>query len=253
MSFWDQLSSGAGNVTSNSQLTGGHGKTIFTDPNPVTGYLANKVGFDPSHPIQSIGQALGTQVPLEPGTVDLSKVAAGLGDQSQSFMDQVNSLNNRSNTTFAGQNALAQNLQNTIAGKGPSVALMQLGQGQDAIARQQLSQATGVGGANAANARIAAAANTANSQAQENQAQALLRAQEVAAAQNSLGGLYNSQLQGETGLAGVNAKGAEGFANTAESGAATNQQLREKENEANAKQNSDTAGFIGKGVASLFA
>lgn len=247
MSFWDNLSS-------NSSLSQGqNGHTLFTDPNPITGYVSGKLGFDSSHPIQSIGNALGTQTPLEPGQVNLADLSRQNQATSGSFLDQVNSLNNRSNTTFAGQNLLAQNLQNTIAGKTPSVALMQLGQGQDAIARQQLSQATGVGGANAANARIAAAANTQNAQAQENQAQALLRAQEIAAAQNSLGGLYNSQLQGETGLAGVNAKGAEGFANTAESGAATNQQLREKENEANAKQNADTAGFIGKGVASLFA
>ena len=200
-----------------------------------------------------ISKGLGEQVPGQPGQVNLSQLSAGDTATQQQLLAAFQAMKARQAGTFAGQNQLAGSLQGTIAGTTPSVALAQLGQGQDAIARQQLSQAAGVGGANAAAARLAAAANTANSQAQGNQAAALLRAQEIAAAQQNLGALYNSQLTAENAANQTNVGGAANFAKTAEGAGSTNQQLSEQANEFNAKQTSDTVGQMGNGLTKLAA
>jgi hypothetical protein len=242
------------NFAGNSGLKQGNGHTMFTDPNPLTGYISGKLGFNSSDPIGSLNKGLGISVPTEPGKVDLSQISGTDQANQQNLLQQLAQYQQLQQGTFAGQNRLAGSLQNTIDNpNAPSVARTQLGEGLDAITRNQLAASAGSSGVNAANARLAAAGNSAAADAQQNQQQALIRAQEVANAQGNLSNVYNSQLSGETGFANVLGGTAVGEGKTAETAGGENQTLLEKENEANANQNSKTAGTIGNAVFKYFS
>ena len=98
------------------------------------------------------------------------------------------------NTTMAEQGSLADAYRRTISDpNAPSVAREQLNQALGAADATQLSQAAGASGQNAALARRGASANMAGLAANAGQSGALLRAQEVAAAQAGLGNTLGSE------------------------------------------------------------
>ncbi len=242
-----------------------------------------------SNPIGSISSALGQQVSGEPGTVgpappgtqlipngsggyidpatgqtyadptgrtplgnvNLNQQTGANTAVSNNLLTGLQGLQGQQQHAFAGQTGLEGELQAQINGTGPSVALTQLGQGQDAIARQQMAQAAGVGGANATAARLGAAANTANAQAAANQQQALVRAQEVAQAEANKGALLNAEQTGATGMGGVLGKTAADYATNATNAAATAQNLNQKSRMANAQANSNMLGTLGGGLTTL--
>lgn len=97
--------------------------------------------------------------------------------------------------TFQRQNQLADSLQGTIAGQGPSVAQAQL-QAQGAENERALAgQAAGARGVNKVQAQRDAMMAGVEQRSRTNQAAAQLRAQEVAAAQGQLGGVLGTQQQ----------------------------------------------------------
>lgn len=238
----------------NSGLNRGDGHTFLTDPNPFTGWASGKLGFDSSHPTQSVNNALGQSVPIEPGSTDLSAISSTDQANQQNLLAQLAAYQARNAETYGGQQRLAGSLQNTIDNpNAPSVARAQLGEGLDSITRNQLAASAGSSGVNAANSRLAAMGNSANAGAQENQTQALLRAQEVANAQGNLSNVYNSEQGGEVGFANVLGGTAVGEGKTAEGAGSENQQLKEKENEFNANQNSKTNATVGNAVMKYFS
>jgi hypothetical protein len=244
MSWWDTYSG--------TNQSAGSGHNMLTDPNPLTGYLSSKAGFNEQNPLGSINNALGLSVAKEPGTVDLSKIAGTDQATSQNLLQQIANYQAQQQSAFGGQSNLANTLYNTITNpNAPSVARTQLGEGLDAITRAQLGASAGTSGVNAANARLAAMGNAADAAAKTNQAQGLVRAQEVAAAQGNLGNVYNSEQQGAGAFANVLGNTGVGEGKTAESAGGENQTLLEKENEYNAKQNSNLAGTIGNFIAAL--
>ena len=132
----------------------------------------------------------GTQLSTDPGLNSQAQRSLSISNQLYSklggFQQGYQSASN-------GQTGLTQQLDRTINGTAPSVAGTQLVQAQDQIAKQQLSEAAGATGTNAALARYAAMQNTANSQAQANQSAAILRAQEVAQAEQVKGQVLGQQ------------------------------------------------------------
>jgi hypothetical protein len=184
------------------------------------------------------------QVPV--GNVNSAQQTGAYFGTQNNLLNTLAELHNRQNQTFDAQNRLGTSLEGTINGTNPSVALAQLGQGQDAIARQQLAGASGSNGVNAVNAKLAAMGNTANAQAVENQSAALLRAQEIAAAQNNLGGLYNSQLTAENTGMGTFANTAANFAVTAAKEASDREKQEQEAKLANTQQNQKIWSNIGQ-------
>lgn len=232
----------------------GSGHTFLTDPNPLTGWLSGKLGFNSSHPTQSVNNALGQSVPVEPGSTDLSQISSTDQGNQQDLLARLAAYEAQNQQTYAGQQALADSLNNTINNpNAPSVARAQLGEGLDSITRNQLASAAGASGVNGANARLSAMGNSAGAGAQENQTQALLRAQEVANAQGNLSNVYNSEQGGEVGFANVLGGTAVGEGKTGEAAGSENQQLKEKENEFNANQNSKTNATVGNAVMKYFS
>lgn len=105
---------------------------------------------------------------------------------------------------FGEQGDLAGNLQNTINNPAAaSVAHEQLNQALQANEAGQLSQAAGIGGGNAFLARRTAANNIAGLNSKAGQDAALLRAQEVAAAQQNLGNVLGAQTDEATKMYGA--------------------------------------------------
>jgi len=101
--------------------------------------------------------------------------------------DRLNGQADKFNENASQFDDAANSFLNTINNpNAPSVARAQLKQGLEANQRQQLSAAAGVGGNNAYLASRTAATNANQANLATNQAQALVRAQEVANAQKSL-------------------------------------------------------------------
>ncbi len=151
------------------------------------GRLVYQVGAD-GKPVQIHDQDLGTQVA---SNIARGAQYAGLGQGYDAALK----------ATMAQQNSLADAYRRTISDpNAPSVAHAQLDQALGAADATQLSQAAGVGGENAFLARRGAANNMAGLAANAGQSAALLRAQEVEAAQKGLGTTLGAEA-GEAGQA----------------------------------------------------
>lgn len=127
----------------------------------------------------------------------------------QIYEDQ---LKQREAAVFARESALADHLQSVANGQGPSVAGQQLGQGLDQISRNALTQAAGTTGNGGVLARFGAMQAAATAGAQANQSQSLVRAQEIANANQQLGGVLGNQATQSTGMLGT-VTGAQNAAN----------------------------------------
>lgn len=125
--------------------------------------------------------------PTGPGSVtDLSDQSA---QRAAGFFNQVPGYDAREAAAYGQEGQLANTLQNQISGTGPTVAGTQLATGLDQGQHQQLAQAAGASGNNAALARMAAMGNTANMAMTTNQNQATARAGEQQNALNQLAGV----------------------------------------------------------------
>ncbi len=157
---------------------------------PITGLWQNgrvvyQVGAD-GKPVQIHDQDLGSQVA---SNIARASQYNALGSH---YADALNS-------TMAQQNSLADAYRRTISDpNAPSVAHEQLNQALQAADATQASQASGASGENAFLARRGASNNMAGLAANAGQTAALLRAQEVAAAQQGLGTTL-SNVAGEAG------------------------------------------------------
>lgn len=118
------------------------------------------------------------------------------------FYNQAPGYDAREQSAYNRETGLADTLNSVALGHGPSVAGAQLAVGLDQGARQQLAQAAGASGNNAALARLGAMQNTAGLQAKANQDASLVRAQEVANAQRTLAGLTTTMADQSRGMAG---------------------------------------------------
>lgn len=109
---------------------------------------------------------------------------------------------------YAGESNLAGSLGRTIAGTGgPSVAQTQLRQGLDTSNADMLAAGAGASGQNAVLARYQARQQQGEQAARMQQAAALLRAQEVAQAQQQLAALRAAMGGQSIGLYGANLQG----------------------------------------------
>ena len=215
--------------------------------------FANDLGGFVNNPVGTVSGYLGQQVPTNPGGASGINQQSGLDSMQQmALMRQRNQLFHQQQQTYAGQNALAGNLNNTINNVGaPSVAMSQLGSGLNQIGGQQLSMAAGANGENAFAANRAAMQNTAGASAGLNAEQAGLRAQEVASAQNNLGNLYGTQLGAQNTTMGQDVNANTSLAGTTMTGQGEINTTNSAAQLANAKANSSLLGSLGSGLASL--
>lgn len=205
----------------------------YMDPNNGQMYV-DQYG---TQPVGNVNTAQQTGADFATQQALLSQLGAGRAQQAQGF---------------AGEHNLVNSLNNTIMGSGPSAAQTQLGIGQDALARQQLSQAAGVSGPSGPLAQLMAMRNTAAGQVGVNQQAGLIRADESARAQNTLGSVLNNMTnQGQQGY-NANLTGASNYANTSANLATGREQSEEDRQKAQAQQNLNTStmGLSGASSAS---
>jgi hypothetical protein len=103
------------------------------------------------------------------------------------------------------QQRLAGSLEDTIAGKNPSVASIMMRQGTDNAVANQYALAQAANGMNAGAAQRQAMIGAAGLNQNEIMQQALLRAQEIQGAQGQLGSLGNAMSGQDIGVAGQRA------------------------------------------------
>ncbi len=161
------------------------------------------------------------------------------------ILGQLPEYQDQQRTAFGGQQSLAATLNDTIHNpNASSVAQQQLGIGADAAARDQLAIAAGQAGPNAFLARRNAAQNIGASQSALNQAQGLVRADEVAKAESGLGTVLGAEQTGAHGMYDTTGGLATNFAGLAEKGQEAQQGLNQKTNSDNSK---DSSGIVGAG------
>lgn len=134
------------------------------------------------------------------GTANVQQQSGNALNQAAGFYGQVPGYDQREQAAYGQEGALAGRLNGIVNGTGPTVAGTQLAVGMDQAQRSQLAQAAGASGNGAALARMTAAGNTGQLQAQTNQQQAVARAGEETNAINSLAGLTGN-MEGQSAAA----------------------------------------------------
>lgn len=165
----------------------------------------------------------GQNVVASPNSQNQAAQAIALANSLQGRFSQ---LSGQYNQAYGDQGAFLDQLRAVISGQAPSVAAGQLQQGLGQVRAQQDSMASGYSGVNALVARLAAMQNAQRAGSDVNQQQALLRAQEITGARNTLGEVLGQRVSGsgamanETNRAGLAARGLAGSArSTYETGA----------------------------------
>lgn len=218
------------------------GNVPLTVQDPTTGYY-----YDP---------ATGTTYQDKEGKVPITdpnvaqQVAANY-QIAQKYRESLSEYTTQQRDALAGQKDLVATLNDTIHNpNASSVAQQQLGAGADAIARGQLSAAAGATGPSAFLARRNATANIGASQSALNQTQGLVRANEVAAATNQVGGALNSMQTGARGMYDSTGTLAKDYSALAESGQEADQGLNAKADQTGAQNTKDLlgAGFQAAGT-----
>ncbi len=209
-----------------------------------------------NNPIGTISGYLGQQVSQNPygqGQDPASQEQHDFGAQQQ-FLRNYQAQQALQHQTYAGQQGLANSYLNTISNpNAPSVAANQLAQGVSAANNAAIGQAAQATGQDSALAQRAAMQQGGANLAAANQAQSLVRAQEVANAQGGLGAIYASQLGAQGQQANTAAGAGSQFAGTNASLANTTQNTNSAAALQNAKQNSSLLGTIGGGISSAAA
>lgn len=148
-------------------------------------------------------------------------------------------------SAFNSEAGLGANLWNTINGAGPSVASTQLQQSLGQNLNGGLAMGAGGSGANSVLARYLASQATGQNADQIAQAQALLRAQEIAQARAQYGQVTSNMANQAGNLYGTNLQTGLGYANTA-AGIDTNNANRQQQT-----SNSFYGGLLSGGGAAL--
>ena len=195
---------------------------VTFDPNTGT-YINPATG-------QVFTDAAGTVLSTDPGLNAQATRSLQIANQLYS---KIGTFNQQEQSAQTGQTQLNDQLQQRINGQGPSVAATELGQSQDQIAKQQLSQAAGATGANAAIARYAAMKNTADAQTAGAQSAAILRANEVTQAEAAKAANLANQGTEANQAAGTATSGAVGAGNTAGNVGDTEATINEQNSMAN--------------------
>ena len=213
MSVADYISKGLGSVIpgygSEGPPAGVAGPAQAGQPvvyDPGTGLYLNKA-------TGAVSYDAGGQKPVSDPS--LATQAARNLATSQQFLSTLGHYGQQYDATQAAESSLAGKLNDTIAGTAPSAARAQLEQGLSQIVQQQQSQASGATGEGAALARVTAANNTANAQTGANAAQAGIRANEVAGAEQALGGVLGNQANQAITSSGQAQTSAGNFSNLA--------------------------------------
>ncbi len=146
---------------------------------------------------------------------------------------------------LGGQNKLLGSLNNTINNpNATSVAQTQNVMSNDASARRQLGAAAGSSGPNAFAARRQALQAIGQGNAAAGQTAALLRAQEVANAQQQSGNVLGQMSTGADRRYGMDLAGAKGFADTALTGQRSQQGMDKEIDDENQKRTQSWNGKI---------
>lgn len=208
------LGSGAGNQPGVGAYGSGNPSALVRDPQ--TGLY-----FDPTTG-NTYTDPQGNQPVADP---NVSQQVAANFARSSGFLNNLSTFDAAQKDTIAGQGALEQVLRDRVAGKGASLAGMQLQAGQDNIARQELAQSAGVSGAGAPLAQLAAMRNTGSASIAANNAAAVARVKEEQDAANALSNLLAQRANAaNTGLQ-TNIGASTNFANLAMSGQSGQQGL----------------------------
>jgi hypothetical protein len=170
----------------------------------------------------------------------------------QDLLGQLNKSRGEHDQAVFGQNRLSDQLNNTINNpNASSVAQVQNVMANDASARQQLGAAAGVQGPNAFAARRQALQAIGQGNVGTNQTGALLRAQEVANAQNQQGNLLGQMSTGADRRYSTDLAGAKGFADTALRGQESQQGLNKQIDDDNQKKDQAWGGKVLNFLGSL--
>jgi hypothetical protein len=148
-------------------------------------------------------------------------------------------------SAFNSENGLASNLWGAINGAGPSVASSQLQQSLGQNLNNGLAMGAGGSGENSVLARYLASQQTGNQADQIAQQQALLRAQEIAAARAQYGQVTANMGNQAGNLYGTNLQTGLGYAQTA-AGVDTNNANRQQ-----STSNAVMGGLLSGGGAAL--
>jgi hypothetical protein len=182
------------------------------------------------------------------GTTDSTRQAQGNLNKAAGYAAQVPGYDAREAGAYAGEASTADYLNTIALGGGPSVAGAQLATGEDAAAKQQLAQAAGASGNNAALARMAAMGNTGQAQANTNQQQATARIGEQTNAINSLAGVQQNMQNQSESMGGQKLSAADTLNSLAMQGEAGHEGQNVDINKTNANNNL-TAGTLGAKAA----
>lgn len=206
----------------------------FTEGDPsITGAAVPGSIIGPTNPVAAPpdanlmpGQGQAPPAPTAPGMMAASMQAAQLDPTQQDQFRQQ-------------QMGLAGSLQDTIAGRGTSVAQLQQQQAFAQQQAQQMGMAAAMGrGGNTALAMRTAAGNMGQLGAQQASASALQRAQETAIAQGQLGAVLGQGRGADIGIAQQNAANIQ----------AGNSQNAAMLQQANANNQQSQLGFRGQNV-----
>lgn len=135
--------------------------------------------------------------------------------QAQQLQQGAGQYAGQEQSAYAGQQQLADNLWNTILGRGPSVADIRLQQALGQALAQTQAAGAGASGQNSVLARYLAARAGGDQAAQAAQAGALLKAQETANAQQQLGQTEAQMANEGANLYGTNLSTGLGYSNLA--------------------------------------
>lgn len=169
---------------------------------------------------------------------------------SQSFLNQLQPYQQAERNTIGMQGDLAQVLRDRVAGKGASIAGMQLQQGLNNIASEQQSQAAGISGASAPLAAMLAMRNTGQASIGANNSAAIARAKEEQDAATALSTLLAQRAGAANAAQNTNITGGLGFANIANSGQQTQQDIDAKAAAARAASAEKFGYALLKGISS---
>jgi hypothetical protein len=219
-SIVDYLAAAAKNVTPgvaptvNAVQTGPQTLAQALQAAPVSSATAAQIGAIPQVVAPTIGPAPTAQAFGATGYAATGSAAQGFGATAgQAVAAQLDPTQQAENRAY--QENLIQSLQGTIAGNTPSVADLQLRATEQRQAANQLGIAAAASGGGNSPLALRTAANNIGRLNQASSADAaLLRAQEIATAQNQLGGVADQARTGDISLAGQNASLKTGVSQT---------------------------------------
>lgn len=211
----------------------------------VVPYVKNMAGYGaaPQQPTVAQGSAANPNVAYQ-AQQNFGTSGNLLGRLGQSDAEHAGAL--------SGQNQLVGQLNNTITNpNAPSVAATQLAQSNDLLGRQALGASAGVSGPNAFAARRQALNSISQGNLDTAGNAALLRANEVAHAQQQQGNVLGQMSQSANQRGATDITGAGNFANTAGNEQEKQQGMNQSAEETSAKRSQVFTNKLLSGIASF--